>query len=551
MKRLRIFYWMVLFTGVVSSCQDQLDVKNPNEPTTETLGTEKGFLKFVMGGTYINGFVDIKTTAFADGTLGPFWANGFHDIMADNLGAEAANVFMNQIGAPESVRLDNGTLVPNPNAPAKQTEMLTQNNLNANAGQNPLFYEWAYMYALNNVSNYILKNVETVTFAGEEATKIATLKAWAYWWKGYAYSRIGSLYYAGLIVNEPGKTNAEYKTNVQILAEAESNFANAEAILTGLTANEAYQSVMSKIIPQFNQVGKGGILTPAMWIRNINTYRARNILANKKVTAMTASDWDQILTLTNAGVTETDLIFTCRSNENGDILSPLVGTVAAKATGDPAAGITYKISERLIQSFQPGDKRLENNFDQRSSTWLGNADRGNIFNTRWELVDGGNGLTGVTVFSDRNPGATELYISVSWDENELMKAEANIYKGNIEAGLALIDKVRNYQGAGLSATQGRGLSQQEAIAQLRSERRVGLLFRSVAFYDARRYGIIDPVSAGGGLKGAVVVDGTATVNINATINYNFLDYWHVPDNELAYNPPAAGSAQVENPRGRN
>ena len=38
------------------------------------------------------------------------------------------------------------------------------------------------------------------------------------------------------------------------------------------------------------------------------------------------------------------------------------------------------------------------------------------------------------------------------------------------------------------------------------------------------------------------------VSTNATIDYNYLDYWDVPDNELAYNPAAAGSAPIVNPR---
>ena len=544
---MRILF-LAVFLGAVTSCQDQLDITNPNEPTTATLKDEKGFLKFAMGGVYINGFVDIKTTAFADGVLGAFWANGFHDIMADNLGAEAANCYMNQIGAPEYVQLDNGNIVQNPNSPKQQPDMLTQNNLNATAGQNPLFYEWAYMYALNRVCNYILANVDGVTFTGDAATKIATLKAWAYWWKGFAYSRIGSLYYAGLIVDDPLGTNSDYKTSAEIIAEAERNFNQATTILNGLTPNATYTEVMSRIIPDFNQVGHGGVPSPVEWIRNIKTYRARNILANKTVASMLPADWDQIITLTTEGIRASDIVFTCRSNENGDILSPQAGTVAAKSTGDPTAGATYKISERLIQAFQPGDQRLANNFAQLGSPWLGNADRGNIFNTRWELLDGGNGMAGVVTYSDRTPGGEELFMAGSFEENELMRAEALIYRNNIAAALPLIDAVRTAQGAGLPALAGNTLTQAQAIAHVRSERRVGLLFRNVAFYDARRYKVIDPITGGGGVTGAVVIDGTGTLNTNATINYNFLDYWHVPDNELAYNAPADGSADVVNPK---
>jgi hypothetical protein len=549
MKKFKILFFTAAFLGVITSCQDQLDITNPNEPTTATLKDEKGFLKFAMGGVYINGFVDIKTATFADGVLGAFWANGFFDIMADNLGAEAANCFMNQIGAPEYVRLDNGTVVQNPNSPKQQPVMLTQNNQNATAGQNPLFYEWAYMYALNRVSNYIIENVDGVEFSGDAVTKTATLKAWAYWWKGFAYSRIGSLYYAGLVVNDPLTTNSDYKSSAEILAEAENAFAQATTILNSLTANATYTEVMSKIIPDFNQVGHGGVPTPAEWIRNINTYRARNILANKKVSAMVAADWDQIIALTTNGIKASDVVFTCRSNANGDILSPQSGTVASKSTGDPTAGATYKISERLIQAYQPGDRRLTNNFTQLSSPWLGNADRGNIFNTRWELVDGGNGVAGTITYSDRTPGGEELYMAGSFEENELMRAEAMIYKGDIAGALPLIDAVRIREGAGLAALTGQTLTQAQAITQLRSERRVGLLFRNVAFYDARRYGVIDPITSGGGITGAKVIDNTGALNSNATINYNFLDYWHVPDNELAYNAPSDNSAPVVNPKG--
>jgi len=88
-----------------------------------------------------------------------------------------------------------------------------------------------------------------------------------------------------------------------------------------------------------------------------------------------------------------------------------------------------------------------------------------------------------------------------------------------------------------------------AYEELRKERRVALLFRNVAFYDARRWGIIDDISAGGGRTGCVVVNSTSgAVNTNATINYNFLDYWDVPDDETSLNPPSATSAPIKNPK---
>jgi hypothetical protein len=75
-----------------------------------------------------------------------------------------------------------------------------------------------------------------------------------------------------------------------------------------------------------------------------------------------------------------------------------------------------------------------------------------------------------------------------------------------------------------------------------------LLFRNVALYDYRRWGYLDDISAGGGRTNAVVVSSTGVVNTKATINYNFLDYWDVPDDELSLNPPVTGSAPVQNPK---
>ena len=94
---------------------------------------------------------------------------------------------------------------------------------------------------------------------------------------------------------------------------------------------------------------------------------------------------------------------------------------------------------------------------------------------------------------------------------------------------------------------GTNLTVPQATAILRSERRVALVFRGLAFYDARRYGIIYDISKGGGITNAVIVSSTGVVSTHATINYNFLDYWDVPADESVLNPPDAGSAPVVNP----
>jgi hypothetical protein len=278
-----------------------------------------------------------------------------------------------------------------------------------------------------------------------------------------------------------------------------------------------------------------------MWKRNINTLKARNILVNNTVASMTATKWNDIITLANAGITSSDFIFTGRTNANGDFLGT---TVADKTSGAKAGDNTYKLSERFVSDFKATDKRLTQNI-KLTATWLGNSDRGNSFNTRYTLVDGGTGIVGTKIYANGGVGLNEIVLAGSFEENQLMLAEAKIYTSAIDAGLANIDAVRTYQGAGLSAVTGTSLSLTQAIAELRSERRVALAFQGLSFYDARRWDIIDPTKS---KTGCVVISASGAVNTNATINYGFLDYWDVPDNELAYNPAASGSAPVKNPK---
>src|SRR5439155_1319303 len=95
--------------------------------------------------------------------------------------------------------------------------------------------------------------------------------------------------------------------------------------------------------------------------------------------------------------------------------------------------------------------------------------------------------------------------AVSYEENELMKAEALIRTNNIDAGLQFVDAERDFQNAGLAHVAGTGLTQAQAIEELRKERRVGLFLRGTAFYDARRWGVTEPASTGGGRAGAIVM----------------------------------------------
>lgn len=536
-----------LFINV--SCKKQLDVKNPNYPTLANAETETGIISLATGAVYTNGFntVDVNGLTIL-GNSYFFIGLAYHELLGDVVSAEAANTLINVVSLPEYVILDNGTKVSNT---SNSKNFMRISNARDKRANNPFYFEWTYMYALNNACNNVLSIVDQVTYTGEAETKKNTIKAWCYFWKGFAYSKIGSLYYSGLISNSTIGASNKYLIHDSIIGEANKNLDLASSIVNSITKPDVYSSVLGQLLPKFLQQGHGGILTPTMFAHNINTLKARNLLANKKASLMTAADWASLSTLTTNGIQSGEFIFTARTNPSNGFFTAGSGSVTAGTTGDPNTK-TFTISERVIQDYKTGDKRFANNFqiqlnDAGQPKPYLNQVGGFTYSTRWALIDGGKGMPGVQTLSNLTPGQYELPIAGSYEENELMKAESKIYSGDIEGGLKSIDAVRTYLGAGLAAVAGTNLTQAQALEELRRERRVALMLRGLSFYDARRWGIIYDISAGGGRKGAVVLTSTGVLNTNATINYNFLDYWDVPADEFELNIPAAGSAPVKNP----
>ncbi|MBI1782338.1 MAG: RagB/SusD family nutrient uptake outer membrane protein, partial [Sphingobacteriales bacterium] len=168
-------------------------------------------------------------------------------------------------------------------------------------------------------------------------------------------------------------------------------------------------------------------------------------------------------------------------------------------------------------------------------------------------IEGGDAYGGRSGSFATNNNKGTVPIGSSVTENDLMKAECLINLGQTDAGLAIVDAIRNAQGAAIAAVSGTGLSKAQALTELRRERRVALFLQGTAFYDARRWGVTAPKANGGGRDGGIVlVPGALLGSANAFeavpcfLDYNYLDYWDVPQNELDFNAPAPGSAPVKN-----
>jgi len=542
----------------VSSCKKQLQVGDPNDPTLATNATtETGIEQLATGGVYINGFSN------GDGWLGNSYFSlpmGYSELMGDIVTSDVANQLVNQISLPDYVILDDGTKVSN-TATSRTVLRLGNSRAATGAGNNPFYYQWLNMYAMNSALNTVLAELPHVKMTGDTTVKKATIEAWCHWWKGFAYSSIGTLYYAGLVTDDAaGASNNRYISKDSMIIYSNAELDKAATILNGITSTGDYSSVLGVLIPSYCQVGNGGVLTPTMWIHNINTLKARNILLNhlapyvngnpaasitgSSMTAMGASDWQNVLTLAAAGIQNGDYVFTARSAALNNFMTATGGSVSALTTG-LNTNKTFKVSERFIQDFKSNDKRLANDFTD-TVVYL-NQVGGFDFSCRWSMVSGGFGASNVYVYGNNTVGAYEQFIAGSYEENALMLAEAKIRTGDIAGGLGYVDAVRDYQGSGVAHVSGTVSTLAGAMQELVMERRASLAFRGISFYDSRRWGWTYDISKGGGFYGAVIYTQTKQLNTNSTINYDFLDYWDVPADESDLNPPSSGSAPIKNP----
>ncbi|WP_379086389.1 RagB/SusD family nutrient uptake outer membrane protein [Pedobacter sp. UC225_65] len=205
-----------------------------------------------------------------------------------------------------------------------------------------------------------------------------------------------------------------------------------------------------------------------------------------------------------------------------------------------------------IQDFKPGDSRFTNGVKPfaAASVEVNRTSRGLQFGTRYYFNTIENGGYWST---DSKKG--QVKFAGSWEENALMLAEANIRSNAIETGLGYIDQVRAATGANLPVTVGTGLSLTQALEELRSERRVALALRGLAFYDARRWNITAKASAGGGRANANVIVPNSMIGATPAggwtllpcfMEYNYLDYFDVPVTEFSYNVPAPGGPAIAN-----
>ena len=520
-------------------CADSLDVANENEPPVEVLSTEAGLERLALGVWF-----------FDDGQrIGDFtWLTQVgHSIMGDETYVPWGNFGWRWQNTTAAITYTSATglVTATPPNSGPQGETLISFNDRANVDNNAFAFEWRAMYRANNTANLILANVATAEFSGDPATTAAAYNAWARFWKGWAYSRIGSMYADGLIIDEVGVTNDNYVPNSAIIDEANSQFEQALSALDATDA-AAWDILIAAALPD-NMAVENGSPSISDMRAMINTMKARNLLVNRRafdiatetLPEITDADYQQILDLTANGVQQDGNWIQFRAADANGVFFPTIWPPWRVLNG------WQFMSERLVQDFKEGDSRRDRNVARLESPTFNQRNRGIQFGTRWTFIAIENGGD----YATTTEGLASIPMAGSWSENALMRAEALIRTGSIDDGLALIDAVRADQNAGLDAVADDGLDEAAAYQELRLERRIGLIFQGLQFYDARRWGVTVPIAQGGGREDAVVVinvDGD--VDEEAIIDYDYLDYFGVPDDELDFNETDRAAVAPISPR---
>jgi len=497
------------------ACEQGLDVTNPNDPTPEIVQTEEGLKRQALG-------IWVAPPGFLGLPGGGGWAWfgwSLHEAMGDNIVMPWINFDWNRFfGNIELIEYSDGTAPWSPRDQANPARSQAEwagfvNDRQITAGGYEV--QWETAYSFNKEANRMLAALdEGIQFSSNAQQKEEAYRAWAHFWKGYAYALVGLFYDQGIISDDPLDTNNDFKTSAEMIAAAQ-----AELDLALQTAS-SYGAIANDVVPNFFPTN----VNAQSFIQNIYTLKARALLMSKRREDISTAEWTQIRDWANQGLMANDGAFLIESDE-----STYLTTVTHRWR--LATNIWHRVSARVIQIMsENNDARLDRfQFDSGGGTFANRVTQPQI-NSPWLTLP-------TSPYAAQSPGTAPQFV-LSAEENMLMLAEAELGLGNPDVAAQWVNEVRNMplQQAGLPDMT------TATLQDIRNERKVALFGRALAFYDARRLGEIDARSEGGGIQDVWVyhIDGNGdlVLDTDADIYFDFLDYYAIPDAESDFNPSA-------------
>lgn len=502
---------LVLFV-LPLACEKGLDVTDPNNPTPEIVMSEEGLKRQAIG------------LWDAGGGWWEWVIWQIHEHMGDNVVAPWANFDFNQFhGNIELIEYSDGSPDWSPREQSSsgrsQAEWLDFINDRQTSAEG-YEQEWQVSYRFNNEANRILSVLDEGADLGTNAAqKESAYRAWAHFWKGYAYSRVGLYYDQGVIVDEPDATNNNFVASAEMIAESQRQL--DLALQTASDLNVIASDVMPAIFPTN--------VTAASFEQNIYTLKARNLIASKAQGDLTPAEWQQILDWAELGLMTNDGALLYDSDE---------ATHLASITFRYRLPLGWsRVSPRVVQILvESGDDRASRFTEVPPGDSFTNRVTQPQINTPWVTLTG-------TPYASTNPGTPQFVLSA--EENKLMLAEAELMLGDPVAAAGWIDDVRSMplQGAGLAPLGS------ATLQDIRNERKVALFGRALAFYDARRYGELAARADGGGVQDVWVYHldntGTLVLDPDANLYFDFVHYLEVPAHETDFNSPPGDTAPTD------
>ena len=432
--KLWVATFMVVALGALTACQDLL-IPNLNDPDAERALSDPGDLEALIAGTF-SLFYDVLLDDSRTGNLMSSYGS-------EMTAVSTTGAAFNQ-GAVPRLALDNSGSLPaaaGPWGPRLVWAAMSQISSNINDG----------LQALELSADPILDS------SGNDVTERA--KAFAKFMQGIAWGYMSMLFDVGIVVSETEELAAD-----AIQQAIDSQIPSAELremALTSLGEAISIAGLNSFTLPTSAQ-RKDFFATPTAWsstdfIGLANTVAARILVLHARTPQERAAvDWSRVLSFTSSGLTR-DFEVTLESSARNSLF------YFRAQNNAPTCANCYRMDYQTI-----GLADVSGAFQ----TWVNGAVTSRV---RFDIVTPDRRITGVTPLDDgaytkyrvdnnafpssRSPYHRSAYqwfrhehagflsdegtaVMFSVDENNLLRAEAQIYLGSLDAAATLINVTR-------------------------------------------------------------------------------------------------------------